>query len=203
MNLNADLPCCWVQAQLRSAYFQGERWSYFSRIFIGAVVSDSLYEAVCKALIGYCVLTRNADKTLLFRLDIIPLRLWYLKQLWEFIFLLKPHSVIGYSPLGQIWVVSLLKIEFNWPLYRVMIFNLARESWFNQPIRSLKLCGRGKNDYSPLGASVWCCALERLAILKGRKDGDLVVWAELFIVCACASLWECQRVQDLGAEALS
>lgn len=42
------------------------------------------------------------------------------------IFLFKPHSVIGYNPLGQIWVVSLLKIELNWLPYQVLIFNLTR-----------------------------------------------------------------------------
>lgn len=149
---------------------------------------------MCKALIGYCVLTRNADKTLLFRRDLIPLRLWYLKQLWEFIFLLKPHSVIGYSPLGQIWVVSLLKIEFNWPLYRVMIFNLARESWFNQPIRSLKLCGRGEVTVAHLELLCGCAHWSTWLSLKARMMGiSGLDWA--FHLLYIYFLWECQREQ--------
>lgn len=150
---------------------------------------------MCKALIGYCVLTRNADKTLLFRRDVIPLRLWYLKQLWEFIFLLKPHSVIGYSPLGQIWVVSLLKIEFNWPLYRVMIFNLARESWFNQLIRSLKLCGRGKKWLQPTWSL--CVALRTGApghLERQEWWGFSGLGWVFHRLCICF-LWECQSVQ--------
>ena len=61
----------------------------------------------------------------------------------------------------------------------------------------------GRNDYGPLGASVWWCTLEHLAILKGRNDGDLVVWAELFIVCAFASYGNAKVYKDLGGEALS